>query len=555
MIASVAAPVLSWTPRVSSVATPVLSCSAGVADCHTPLFLSGFDEHPPASCADYDGAFASPRDNDVLLAAAALVAALMAFCIGGNDSANSWASTVGSGALSLRYAVLIGGVGEWCGATALGYGVSGTIRKGVADTDSAECWACGYCDSKMSVYNVGMLGALIGATFFLLLATFVKLPVSTTHAIVGGVVGMTLVGTSADCLNWAWSGGLSAIIASWVISPLLSGVIGVALYKAVQCVALRGADPVRRSLALLPYLYALNTFVMGWLILLKSKPTEHLPPPIMLGIAVVLAVVAAAAVRFAVVPRVRRTIDARREGRAAAAASSTAAPSAAAAAAVGEVELCGCSTTADSASPEWVAPAAAAPAAVAPATAVAIGGEGWAAADAAHAFRNPLVFVAFLQSFAHGANDTANATSAFAAVWAAHSYGLYACSSIETPWWIMSAAGAFVALGVNVMGWRVIGTIGSDLARLDFVKAYTIEFASTLTVVVATVLGMPVSSTHCKVGTVVFVGALAGGGRDGGGKVNAALLGKIVASWVLTLPLAGGVAAALTVLFRAAITV
>ena len=86
--------------------------------------------------------------------------------------------------------------------------------------------------------------------------------------------------------------------------------------------------------------------------------------------------------------------------------------------------------------------AAVAPAAVAPATAVAIGGEGWAAADAAHAFRNPLVFVAFLQSFAHGANDTANATSAFAAVWAAHSYGLYACSSIETPWWIMSAAGA-----------------------------------------------------------------------------------------------------------------
>ena len=292
--------VLSWTPRVSSIATS-LSCSAGVADCHTPLFLSGRPA-PFATCA-LDGPSPPARQRRPP-AAAALVAA-----DGVLHQRQRRRQLVGEyrriGRASLRYAVLIGGFGEWLGATALGYGVSGTIQKGVADTDAPECWACGYCDSKMSVYNVGMLGALIGAACFLLLATFGKMPVSTTHAIVGGVVGMTLVGTSADCLNWAWSGGLSAIIASWVISPLLSGVIGVALYKAVQCVALRGADPVRRSLALLPYLYALNTFVMGWLILLKSKPTEHLPPPIMLGIAVVLAVVAAAAVRFAVVPRVR----------------------------------------------------------------------------------------------------------------------------------------------------------------------------------------------------------------------------------------------------------
>ena len=82
----------------------------------------------------------------------------------------------------------------------------------------------------MSVYNVGMLGALIGAACFLLLATFVKMPVSTSHAIVGGVVGMTLVGTSADCLNWSFDGGLSSVIASWVLSPALAGVFGVAIY-------------------------------------------------------------------------------------------------------------------------------------------------------------------------------------------------------------------------------------------------------------------------------------------------------------------------------------
>ena len=169
------------------------TCAAGVLDC--ALLPSGSLEN---NCAEYDGAYRVFAHDGGTLALGAVIAALMAFCLGGNDSANSWASSVGSGAIGLRRGLLLGGFGEWCGATLLGYGVSGTIQKGVADTDAPECWACGYCDSKMSVYNVGMLGALIGAACFLLLATFGKMPVSTTHAIVGGVVGMTLVGTSCS---------------------------------------------------------------------------------------------------------------------------------------------------------------------------------------------------------------------------------------------------------------------------------------------------------------------------------------------------------------------
>ena len=168
---------------------------------------------------------------------------------------------------------------------------------------------------------------------------------------------------------------------------------------------------------------------------------------------------------------------------------------------------------------------------------------------ALYVYRYLLVFVACLESFAHGANDTANGTAAFAAVYNAYRFDLTElCGQAnETPWWIMAIAGAFVALGVNTMGYRVIQTIGKDLTDLDFQMGFAIEFASTLTVVIATVLGLPVSSTHCQVGAVVFTGLV----KPSGGKVEWALFGKIALSWVLTLPFAGGLAAGLTALFRA----
>ena len=114
-------------------------------------------------------------------------------------------------------------------------------------------------------------------------------------------------------------------------------------------------------------------------------------------------------------------------------------------------------------------------------------------------FRYLLVFVATLESFAHGANDTANATGAFTAVVEAFTTGIYGCSQDETPWWVMGCAGLCVALGINLLGYRVIRTIGSEIAEVDFQRGFCIEFASTVTVIVCTILEMPVSSTHCQV--------------------------------------------------------
>ena len=179
----------------------------GYSACRVGRWDCGFPDRPTGEiCERYDMPYFSPEGLEWLLVPAVLVACAMAFGIGANDSANSWGTSVGSNAISLRNAVLLGGFSEWLGASLLGYGVSGTIRHGVAPIDDPNCWACGYCDSKMAVNAVAMLAALIGAALFLALATFTSMPVSTTHAIVGGVVGATVVATPASCLNWGLDG-------------------------------------------------------------------------------------------------------------------------------------------------------------------------------------------------------------------------------------------------------------------------------------------------------------------------------------------------------------
>ena len=210
------------------------SCSAATIDCSAPTTQPGYQQ-----CADYDGGFHSPAASMPLIVSGSMIAIVMSICIGGNDAANAWGATVGSGAIPLRRALLIGGFGEWLGATLLGAGVSNTIQKGVSHPEDPACWACGYCDSRMSVYAVGMLAALIGACVFLLLATFGKMPVSTTHAIVGGIVGMTIAGVGGDCVDWTVDTGVGRIVASWVVSPVLSGIIGI-VYTRPSCSPDRG---------------------------------------------------------------------------------------------------------------------------------------------------------------------------------------------------------------------------------------------------------------------------------------------------------------------------
>jgi solute carrier family 20 (sodium-dependent phosphate transporter) len=162
---------------------------------------------------------------------------------------------------------------EFLGAVTLGSGVSDTIQKGVSDITNEQCWACGYCHSDMPVYQAGMFGALISTALFLILSSFTSMPVSATHAVVGGVVGMTWAAVGSNCLNWAFD-GLGGIVASWVISPILSGIIGATTFLLTDYFIFQSNIPRERALIALPLFITLVTFVITFLICLKSPGTK-----------------------------------------------------------------------------------------------------------------------------------------------------------------------------------------------------------------------------------------------------------------------------------------
>jgi len=550
---------------------------------------------PDTNCASYTGDFIDPLGKEWLVALGGITMALMAFGIGGNDVANSWATSVGSGAIDLKWACLTAGVMNWLGAVALGYGVSSKITKGVASTTTPDCWACGYCDSLMSVYAVGMFGSLVGGAVFLLLAIKLKLPVSTTHAIVGGVVGVTTLGLGTQCLNTEFPRGLAGIGASWVISPLLSGLIGCMMYGITKFAVFKRTSPREAALLALPILFSLTTFVMILLILLKAGPTKKLDKRMMtlyaFGVTCGVFIAVWVFLRPYIVKRMpsnnlpqtvdgaHKQIDSKSEeakhlsegmemqGFFVAISNNVGAVS------DGDTsENTGSDTKNETASHEKEKEETLMEALIPTKSSMMAK---WSAKfssrfgeeadkktrehlkelreteqnamtveekDAMFVFRYLLVFIAACESFAHGANDTANSTAAFSQILNVYNHGLYACDKQYTPVWIMAIAGAFVMLGICTVGHRVIERIGKELTAINFQRGFCIEFGSTMSIIIATVLEMPVSTTHCQIGAVFFVGLASFGCKE----VQWTLMGQIVLSWLFTIPAAGIISGMLT---------
>ncbi|KAL6265167.1 hypothetical protein P5V15_005252 [Pogonomyrmex californicus] len=481
-----------------------------------------------------------------------IVAFVLAFGIGANDVANSFGTSVGAGVLTIFQACILATIFEIAGAVLIGYKVSDTMRKGILDVSLYE----GHEKELM----LGALSSLAGSGIWLLLATALRLPISGTHSIVGATVGFSLVCRGTAGVKWI---ALANIAASWFASPLLSGIVSASIFWILRKSVLQSDKPFEQGLNILPIVYGLTVTVNIMSILLdgpKLLMLDKMPWWGSLIAALLIGAFVAMIVYMFVVPRQRMRILLASSGSDEKATTTTTAhfgpcqenSETTALSVISEIP-CGGSSNGN-AKPD-LAPKLRGNSSESPLLMV-------AQVEAENAQMDGIVedeeqpevskLFAFLQvltamfgSFAHGGNDVSNAIGPLIALWAVYAEGS-ARQEAETPILILLYGGLGISTGLWVWGRRVIRTLGQDLARITPTTGFTIEVGAAVTVLLASKIGLPVSTTHCKVGSVVCVGWASRGGEG----VSWKLFRNIAFAWLITVPVAGCLSAGCMVIFR-----
>ena len=373
----------------------------------------------------------------VFLIMACLFGFFMAWGIGANDVANAMGTSVGSGALTLKQAILVAMIFEFLGAYLAGGEVTSTIRKGIIDPSIMND------NPELMVY--GMLSALLAAGTWLMIASIKGWPVSTTHSIVGAIVGFAAVGISADAVNW---GKVSTIVASWVVSPLLAGTISFGLFMSVKALILDTEDPFRRAKKYIPIYMWMVGFMISMVTLLKGL--KHVGLDLDLGLGSTFANAIPISVGVGLLVAALGTLMIRN---------------------IKEVT----GGTQRFASVEKV-------------------------------FGVLMVFTACAMAFAHGSNDVANAVGPLAAVASTVQSGGEIAAKSAVPWWILLVGAVGIVVGLATYGWRVIVTVGKKITELTPSRGFAAELGASATVVIASGTGLPISTTHTLVGAVLGVG-------------------------------------------------
>ncbi|GKT12443.1 MAG: inorganic phosphate transporter, PiT family [Thiomicrorhabdus sp.] len=371
-----------------------------------------------------------PSDQPVSmeLVIAAIIGGYMALNIGANDVANNVGPAVGSKALTLTGAIIIAVIFESAGALIAGGDVISTIKKGIIDPALID-------DSQTFIWL--MMAALLAGGLWLNLATALGAPVSTTHSIVGGVLGAGIAAAGWDIANWNQMG---AIAASWVISPLLGGIIAASFLFWIKRSITYKVDILHAAQRMIPILIAIMALAFSTYLILKGLKKVW---KVDFETALLLGFVIATAVYLIVRPLIARQAK--------------------------QLENSKQSVNT--------------------------------------LFTMPLIFAAALLSFAHGANDVANAIGPLAAINDAiqtHSIS----SKAEIPLWIMIVGAVGISLGLLLFGPKLIKTVGSEITELNQMRAFSVAMAASITVIIASQLGLPVSSTHIAVGGIFGVGFL-----------------------------------------------
>lgn len=386
--------------------------------------------------------------NSVFLAVAAVFGGYMALNIGANDVANNVGPAVGSRALTMGGAIVIAVIFEAGGAFIAGGDVVSTIKKGIIDIDAFG--------SDTDSFLWAMMAALLAAALWLNIATMAKAPVSTTHSIVGGVMGAGIAAAGFSIVDW---GTMGKIASSWVISPVLGGVIAAGFLFAIKKTIIFKDNKIAASYKWVPVYVAIMSWAFVTYLVLKGLKKIW---PSLVGVinditfftievtkkpsfttAAIMGAVVAVVVYFWIKKRLKTKLPKLENNRA-------------------SVNVL---------------------------------------------FTVPLIFAAALLSFAHGANDVANAIGPLAAINdAVMTGGISAEAGI--PIWVMAVGAVGIAIGLALYGPRLIKTVGGEITELDQMRAFSVAMAAAITVIIASQLGLPVSSTHIAIGGIFGVGFL-----------------------------------------------
>ena len=369
----------------------------------------------------------------ILVLFAAGVGFFMAWGIGANDVANAMGTSVGSKALTVKQAIFIAMIFEFAGAYLAGGEVTSTIRKGIIDTR--------YFVNAPEQLVFGMIAALLAAGSWLLVASYLGWPVSTTHSIVGAIIGFTVVSIGADAVNW---GKVSAIVGSWIITPLIAGIISFFIFNSAQKLIFDAEKPFDAAKRYVPLYMFLAGFILSLVTITKGLKHIGLDIGATEGYlwAVGVAIVVTLTGKFF----------------------------------INRIHF---SNTND---------------------------KDMHYANVEKVFAILMVITACCMAFAHGSNDVANAIGPLAAVVSVVSSGGEIAKQTAIAWWILPLGGVGIVIGLTIFGQRVMATIGTGITHLTPSRGFAAELAAACTVVIASGTGLPISTTQTLVGGVLGVG-------------------------------------------------
>ena len=388
----------------------------------------------------------------LILISSAMLGFFTAYGVGANDVANAMGTSVGSKVLTIKQAVLVAAVFEFLGAFLAGGGVTQTIRKGVIDP--------ALFDGNLEVLIYGMISALFAAGTWLLVASLRGWPVSTTHTIVGAIVGFGIYALGINEINWTVVGNIGL---SWITSPLSSALVAGLFYYICKTYIIDN-DSRFKGLIIRIYIF-LAGFAIALITVTKGLKNIFKQQELFVSFQESVFISAIAALLFTFIfyyfskAKLKQSVNSESQ------------------------------------------------------------------------FAYLMIFTSCAVAFAHGSNDVANAIGPLAAINQATSQLLNQPYTLETPLWILFLGATGIVIGLATLGYRVMKTIGENIVKLTPSKGFSAQLAAALTVVIASQLDMPVSTTHTLVGAVIGIGLV-----EGASTINFNSVRTIVLSWVITLP-------------------